>query len=169
MVPFGKMIVASRRSSFAGVWFIVRTVYDRIRQRVRLMRTVPLLVSICLILLWTHVCAIADSAQTISADCAAAQEQLKFAEAAAARSDWLTASNRYREAVQVAPACVEALVNLGVTYNKLNQSEEAIKTFQQALAKNPQLFVAHLNLGITYFRAAHYDLAKESLRNALKL
>ncbi len=65
---------------------------------------------------------------------------------------WSTASNHYRAAMQAAPSCVEAAVNLGVIYNRLNQSEEAIKTFKEALAKNPQLFPAHLNLGITYFR-----------------
>ena len=71
--------------------------------------------------------------------------------------------------MQIAPACVEAIVNLGVTFNRLNQPDEAIRAFQRALAKNPQLFAAHLNLGITYFRTARFDLAKESLRNALKV
>src|SRR5829696_5639304 len=126
------------------------------------MRTAPLLVSL---LLLAHVCATPGSAQGISAECAPAHEQLKQAELAAAQSELSAALKHYKIATEIAPSCVEALVNLGVTYNRLNQSEEAIRTFKNALAKNPQLFAAHLNLGITYFRAKSYDLAKESLRN----
>src|SRR5919108_6441192 len=114
------------------------------------MKTAPLVVAILL-------CAVTASAQAISPECAPAQEQLKAAEVAGSRNDWQTASNHYREAVQVAPSCLEALVNLGVVYNRLNQSEEAVKTLKQALAANPQLFPAHLNLGITYFRTTRYD------------
>src|SRR5215218_3245760 len=129
------------------------------------MRTASLFVLTCSIVFCTHICV---SAQGISAECTPAQEQLKLAELAAAQNDWQTAANRYWAAAQIAPACVEALVNLGVTYNRLNQTDNAIKAFKDALAKNPQLFAAHLNLGITYFRTNQYDLAKESLRNALK-
>src|SRR5215213_503996 len=123
------------------------------------MRTASLLVLTCSILLCTHICV---SAQDISAECTPAQEQLKLAETAAAQNDWETASNRYWTAAQIAPACVEALVNLGVTYNRLNQTDKAIKAFKDALTKNPQVFAAHLNLGITYFRTGQYALAKES-------
>ena len=109
------------------------------------------------------------AAQTISPACTPVQEQLKAAESAAARNDWGGAALRYQDAIGIAPACVEAIVNLGVTFNRLNQPDEAIKVFQRALTKNPQLFAAHLNLGITYFRTARFDLAKDSLRNALKV
>ena len=122
-----------------------------------------------LLLLSLHLCAVSVSAQGISAECTPAQDLLKQAETAARQNDWQTAANRYWSASQIAPGCVEALVNLGVTYNQLNQTENAVKAFKDALAKNPQLFAAHLNLGITYFRASQFDLAKESLRNASKL
>src|ERR1700752_719778 len=129
------------------------------------MQTVTRLLPIYVIL----ICSAGAMAQTISPECAPAQEQLKSAESAAAQDNWAKAAMRYQDAVQIAPASVEAIVNLGVTFNRLNQPDEAIKTFQKALAKNPQLFAAQLNLGITYFRAARFDLAKDSLRNALKI
>ncbi len=119
------------------------------------------------ILLWAHLCAIDSQAQAISRDCSPAQEELKAAESAATQEDWSTASTRYQAAMQIAPSCVEAAVNLGVIYNRLNKPEEAVRTFKKALDKNPNIFAAHLNLGITYFRTARYDLAEKSLRTAL--
>ena len=114
-----------------------------------------------------HLAAATNSAQS-NTNCAPAQEQLKAAELAA-QDDPATAANRYEEAVRIAPACVEALVNLGAVYNRLNRPDDAIAAFQRALKENPQLFAAHLNLGITYFRARRFDLARDSLRAALKL
>ncbi|HEY2961523.1 MAG TPA: tetratricopeptide repeat protein, partial [Pyrinomonadaceae bacterium] len=120
------------------------------------MKTAPLLVSaiICF-----HLGATPSHAQSTATNCDRAQEQLKLAEAASSQNDLTTAAERYQQAIKVAPLCVEALVNLGAVYNRLNRPEDAIAAFQQALTKNPQLFAAHLNLGITYFRSSRFDLA----------
>src|SRR4030095_2323566 len=130
------------------------------------MQTVTRLLLICWVL--TCLCVV-SRAQAISPECAPGQEQLKAAEAAAMQNDWAGAAIRYQEATQAAPSCVEAIVNLGVIFNRLNQHAEAIKAFQRALKINPRLFAAHLNLGITYFRTARFGEAKEALGNALKL
>src|ERR1044071_571496 len=100
------------------------------------MQTVTRLLPIYLVL----ICPLVATAQTISPECSPAHEQLKSAELAAAQNDWATAAMRYQDAVQTAPACVEAMVNLGVVFNRLNQPDEALKFFQRALTKEPQLF-----------------------------
>jgi len=93
------------------------------------MRIAPLLFS-------TFICvqlAAASTTAQSNANCTPAQEQLKAAELAAAENDPATAANRYEEAVRIAPACVEALVNLGAVYNRLNRPDDAIAAFQRAL------------------------------------
>src|SRR5215213_650076 len=77
------------------------------------MRVAMLLVSIVGISL----CPTYASAQTITAECIPAEEHLKAADLAAQQNDWVKASNRYWTAVQIAPSCVEAMINLGVVYN----------------------------------------------------
>src|SRR5215212_4375837 len=142
MVLSGKTTDALRSSSFPGARFMLVLVYAKLH---RLMRTAPLLFSV---VLCVQLGALPGRAQSTA--CMPAQQQLKAAELASMRDDWLTASELYKDALQIAPACVEALVNLGVVYNRLERPADAIAAFQQALAKNPQLLAAHLNLGITY-------------------
>src|SRR6476469_749404 len=145
---------------------MVVVVYDTIPdagQITSLMKPAPLLFSLLICLL----AATTNSAQS-NANCAPAEAQLKAAELATSQNDLTTAADRYEEATKVAPACVEALVNLGTIFNRLNRPDDAIAAFQQAVTKNPRLFAAHLNLGITYFRTRRFDLARNSLRAALQ-
>src|SRR5437868_12470172 len=109
------------------------------------MRTASFLVSA---IIFIHFGAGVARAQSTPSNCDPAQEQLKAAQTAAALNDLTTAAQRYQQAVQIAPSCVEALINLGAVYNRLNRPDDAIAAFQQAATKNPQLFAAHLNLGI---------------------
>jgi tetratricopeptide (TPR) repeat protein len=92
-----------------------------------------------------------------------------FAEArdAAARSDWATAERDYLLVIQADPGWAEAMVNLGIVYNREGKSEDAISAFKRAIAADPKLFGAHLNLGITYFRLHRFDDAEAPLRQAV--
>ena len=82
---------------------------------------------------WIPLFATFANAQGISADCAPAQKELQATELATMLNDLPTAVDGYKLALQAAPSCVEAMVNLGVLYNRLNQPDEAVKVFQQAL------------------------------------
>src|SRR2546422_9382499 len=114
--------------------------------------------------LWAVLCLAHVWAPNINAQaflpktCEGAERQLKAAGEAEGHADWLTALASYQEATRITPDCVEAVVNLGVIYNHLNRSEQAIAAFKQAIAQRPQLSAAHLNLGITYFRTTRYEL-----------
>src|SRR5438128_2115930 len=89
-----------------------------------------------------------DEAQKISPEAAR-----YFAEARAAesRADWPVAARNYSKSIELAPDWAEALVNLGVVYNRLGKTDDAIKAFTRATELDPKLPGAHLNLAITYF------------------
>src|SRR5882724_5041088 len=98
---------------------------------------------LCAVLCLAHVWVLNVYAQTsLPKNCEGAEQQLKAAGEAEARADWLTALASYQKATRVTPDCAEALVNLGVIYNRLNQSEQAIAAFKQAIAQKPQLGAA---------------------------
>src|SRR5262249_45404341 len=94
-----------------------------------------------------------------------------FAEAgeAAARSDWSAAERNYLLAIRADPGWAEAIVNLGIVYNREGKSEEAIAAFKKAIEADPKLFGASLNLGITYFRLHRFDDAEAPLRRATQI
>ncbi|MGI9167418.1 MAG: tetratricopeptide repeat protein, partial [Pyrinomonadaceae bacterium] len=83
--------------------------------------------------------------------------------AAEARADWPTAQRSYLRAIQSAPNWAEAMVNLGVVYNRQGQADEAIRAFKRAVQVRPNLVAAHLNLSVTYFKAGRYEEAITTL------
>jgi tetratricopeptide (TPR) repeat protein len=91
-----------------------------------------------------------------------------FAEArdAASRSDWTVAERNYLLLLKVDPGWAEAIVNLGIVYNREGKTEEAIDAFKKAVEADPKLFGARLNLGITYFRLHRFDDAEDPLKQA---
>jgi len=91
-----------------------------------------------------------------------------FAEArdAASRSDWTAAERDYLLLLKVDPGWAEAIVNLGIVYNREGKTEEAIDAFKKAVEADPKLFGARLNLGITYFRLHRFDDAEDPLKQA---
>jgi Flp pilus assembly protein TadD len=109
----------------------------------------------------------APAASTQNPVPAEAGEHFSKARAAEARADWAEAEQEYRKAIELAPTWAEAIVNLGVVYNRQGKTEEAVRAFTRAADLNPQLFGAHLNLAITYFRAKRFSEAEASLRRAL--
>jgi tetratricopeptide (TPR) repeat protein len=102
----------------------------------------------------------------IPADAARHFDAAKIAEA---REDWRTAENEYHEALKRSPDWPEAIVNLGIVYNRQGKTDEAIVAFTRAAELNPQLLGAQLNLAITYFRAQRFREAETPLRRTLAI
>ena len=67
----------------------------------------------------------------------------------------------FEKAITLKPDYAEALFNLGVAYQKLNQSDMAIETYEKALVFQHAYPAAHHNLGIIYFN-------KNQLSSAIK-
>ena len=91
------------------------------------------------------------------------------ARAAEARLDLETSAREYEAAIQIAPQWAEAIVNLGIVYNRLAKADRAITAFTRAAEINPRLLAPQLNLAITYFRARRFREAEPALRNALEI
>lgn len=98
-----------------------------------------------------------------------AARHFEEARTAEARADWQAAESEYRKALKVAPDWAEAIVNLGIVYNRQGKTDEAIVAFTRAAEINPQLLGAQLNLAITYFRAKRFREAEMPLRRALAI
>src|SRR5215208_2635141 len=64
------------------------------------------------------------------------------AKAAEARADWQAAEGEYQKAIELAPQWAEAMVNLGVVFNKQQKAERAIEIFRRAIVVNPTLAAA---------------------------
>src|SRR5262249_30096962 len=88
---------------------------------------------------------------------------------AESRSDWQSAESDYLKAIAISPGWAEAMVNLGIVYNRQGKSDQAARAFTRAAEINPQLFGAHLNLAITCFRARRFVEAEAPLRRALAI
>ena len=91
------------------------------------------------------------------------------AQAAEARGDLQTAAREYEAAIAIAPNWAEAIVNLGIVYNRQTKSDKAIAAFTRAAEIDPRLLGAQLNLAITYFRAQRFREAEMPLRRVLEI
>ncbi len=98
-----------------------------------------------------------------------AARHFEKAKTAEARADWQAAEREYREALKLAPDWAEAMVNLGIVYNRQGKANEAIVAFTRASEIKPQLLGGQLNLAITYFRAKRFREAEMPLRRALAI
>ena len=98
-----------------------------------------------------------------------AARHFEEARTAQARADWQEAVSEYRKALKIAPDWAEAIVNLGIVYNRQGKTDEAIVAFTRAAEINPQLLGAQLNLAITHFRAKRFREAEVPLRRALAI
>jgi tetratricopeptide (TPR) repeat protein len=49
--------------------------------------------------------------------------------------------------------------NIGVTYNRMDRPEEAVRAYTLAIRANPRMAAAHYNLGLTYFNQGRRKLA----------
>ena len=98
-----------------------------------------------------------------------ASRHFAAAREAEARLDLETAVREYEAAIEMAPQWAEAIVNLGIVYNRQDKADKAITCFTRAAQINPRLLGAHLNLAITYFRARRYGEAEMPLRHCLEI
>lgn len=98
-----------------------------------------------------------------------AARHFSAAKIAEAREDWQAAESEYQEALKHAPDWPEAIVNLGIVFNRQGKPDEAIVAFTRASEINPQLLGAQLNLAITYFRAQRFREAERPLRRTLAI
>jgi tetratricopeptide (TPR) repeat protein len=75
----------------------------------------------------------------------------------------------YRHAVELAPHCVDARINLGAALYQMSELDEARSAFESALAVDEANATAHFNLGCVHDDLEHYDKAIEHLLRAAEI
>lgn len=60
-------------------------------------------------------------------------------------------------------------LNLGWTYLKMGENEQAVGEFKKTLALDPKNYGANLNLGLAYVNLEQYDRAISSLKDAISI
>ena len=76
----------------------------------------------------------------------------------------------YKAALKLKPDFVEAINNLGITFYKRHQLDDAMKCYERALILDPDFADAHNNIGIRCFwSVGQLDKAVKSYKAALKL
>jgi tetratricopeptide (TPR) repeat protein len=83
--------------------------------------------------------------------------------------DLADAESVYREILQHAPRCPDALHMLGVVAMQTDRIELAIKSIRRALAVSPAEAAAHFNLANAYCKAARTEEAIASYGEAIRL
>ena len=73
----------------------------------------------------------------------------------------------FEKAILINPDYAEALYNLGVAYQKLDQPDMAIETYKKAVAIQHAYPTAHHNLGIIYFQKDQINSAIKSFEWAI--
>ena len=73
----------------------------------------------------------------------------------------------FEKAILIKPDYAEALYNLGVAYQKLDQPDMAIETYKKAIAIQHAYPTAHHNLGIIYFQKDQMNSAIKSFEWAI--
>jgi tetratricopeptide (TPR) repeat protein len=82
--------------------------------------------------------------------------------------NWAEAIVHYRSAVHHDSSLVTAIVDMGVCYYNLSDSEEAERLFLLALARDPHQPFALFNLGIVYERRGEPDQAMKYFHRSLE-
>jgi len=80
-----------------------------------------------------------------------AKAQVEFGIKVATRGLWKEAAYRWEKAVELDPTYAAAWNNLGIGYEQLGRSDDALKAYEKALALEP---------GNSYIRS-NYDLFRE--------
>jgi tetratricopeptide (TPR) repeat protein len=84
---------------------------------------------------------------------------LASAQDAQARSDFLSAANFYRQAINLHPEIPELQANLGLMYYQTGKDEQASEAFRTALRLKPALFVPNMFLGLELLKAKRFSEA----------
>jgi tetratricopeptide (TPR) repeat protein len=125
------------------------------------------ILAICLTITFTNLnlCGIASAEeppQTI-------QSLLAEARDAQSRRDFNAAAESYRKIVDLEPSVPELWTNLGLMYHESGKSDEAIRSFKEAIKLNASLFVPQMFLGIEYLESKKPEVAVPFLEKAEKL
>jgi tetratricopeptide (TPR) repeat protein len=83
--------------------------------------------------------------------------------------DFQQAEQYFRKALEVDLDSYAPLVNLGGVLINLRRFREATKYNQHAVLREPQDALAHSQLGMCYIVTRRYDLAEQSLKEAIRL
>lgn len=75
----------------------------------------------------------------------------------------------YREALEIDPYLVPALINLANIHYACDEIAEAQALYERAIVIDPDVFEAHFNLGNIFHDLGRYPQAHECYRKALKL
>jgi predicted Zn-dependent protease len=97
------------------------------------------------------------------------QSYLAAAQQAAARKDFSSAADSYKQAVELSPRTAELWTNLGLMYHQTSNFPEAIKSFTEAARLKPTLYVPELFLGIDNLEMKQTETAIPFLQKAEKL
>ena len=94
---------------------------------------------------------------------------LRTAQDALGRNDFAAAADALKQVVEAQPTLTAAWFNLAYAYTGLHKHEEAVASYQKALALDPNLFEARLNLGILLIQLNNPQAALEHLEKAATL
>jgi tetratricopeptide (TPR) repeat protein len=82
--------------------------------------------------------------------------------------NWDAAANLYRQAINVDPACLNAVYNLGLVCKMQGKTEAARDAFEQALSIDPDMTKAMYMLGVVYRDLKQYSRAESVLGTLLR-
>jgi tetratricopeptide (TPR) repeat protein len=94
------------------------------------------------------------------------EELAQQAEEAQNRSDYESAARIYQQILDLSPDLTEVRANLGLMYHLMGRYGEAVKTFEIALRRQPQLFVPNLFQGLDLLRLQQAERALPYLERA---
>ncbi len=79
------------------------------------------------------------------------------------------AATAYRQALELDPHLVAALINLANIHYSRDQNVEALALYERAIALEPDVFEAHFNLGNIYHDLSRFADARACYEEALRL
>lgn len=79
------------------------------------------------------------------------------------------AISNFSKVVEMVPAFIPAVNNLGALYYSVGRIGEAIYYFEQGIKKDPKNFQVRYNIGTLYLMNKNFDLAKDQLIQAKSL
>ena len=124
---------------------------------------------LCYSLMFVTLLVMSLAAQDRVPGCAKARPHLTSARTASDANDSVTALKELNEAVQVAPQCAEAYLQLGVTEFRSGATADSIQHYQKALLLQPRSYSGHYNLALAYLRQQKLEEARSHLEEAVRL
>ena len=82
---------------------------------------------------------------------------------------YLNAIALFKEALSIDPNSLEAYVNLGNSFSKINNFSDSIKNFERAIKINPKFYKTYYNLGIVLEKKGDLNKAVSVYKKAIKI